>query len=383
MPTTHPLIDIHTHLYPPTYLSLLSSRTEIPYLFHPSPTPTDASSTLPTTSPHPRLIILPTDAPPTLPPAQHGRPIDPSYSSVAQKLAFMSTHNIRTSVLSLANPWLDFLPAAEAALWAMKVNDEFEAICADSGGRLFAFGCLPVSASADEVCNEIRRLKTLPHIRGVILGTSGLGRGLDDAALDPMWAALERSRTLVFLHPHYGLPNEVFGPGVQEYGHVLPLSLGFPMETTVAFTRMLLSGVFDRFSDLKVLLAHAGGAVPFLAGRVQSCVLHERHFRDAVGNMVRKRRDVWDVLRKNVWLDAVTYGEVATRAAVEAVGRERMLFGTDHPFFPPLDDGAEEWLSVRTNVEAVEGALAGDEETIGMVLGGNAVRLLGLVETVK
>lgn len=295
----------------------------------------------------------------------------------------MATHNIRTSVLSLANPWLDFLPAEEAAHWATKVNDEFEDICADSGGRLFAFGCLPVSASTDEVCKEIWRLKTLPHIRGVILGTSGLGRGLDDAALDRMWAALERSQTLVFLHPHYGLPNEVFGPRVQEYGHVLPLSLGFPMETTVAFTRMVLSGVFDRFLDLRVLLAHAGGALPFLAGRVQSCVRHERHFRNAEGKMIGERRDVWDVLRKNVWLDAVTYGEVATRAAVEAVGRERVLFGTDHPFFPPLDDGAEQWLSVRTNVEAVVGAFAGNEETIGMVLGGNAVGLLGLVETGK
>lgn len=296
----------------------------------------------------------------------------------------MNVHHITTSILSLANPWLDFLPPDESPAWATKINNEFQSLCAESEeGRLYAFGTLPISGSVEDVCAEIYRLKQLSHVKGVILGTSGRGLGLDDPLLDPVWAALEATRTLIFLHPHYGLPSSVFGPRAHEYGHVLPLALGFPMETTVAVTRMLLCGVFDRFARLKVLLAHAGGTFPFLAGRVQSCVEHERMFRDAEGNMTGGRRGVGEVLRENVWVDAVTYGSVGTMAAVEGVGRERVLFGTDHPFFPPLGSGEGEdgeWRSVRTNVEAVEGAFGDDGEGVRMVLGGNAMRLFGLGE---
>ena len=167
----------------------------------------------------------------------------------------------------------------------------------------------------------------------------------------------------------------MFGPRAAASGHVLPLALGFPLETTVAFVRMFVAGVFERFPRLRVLLAHAGGAVPFLAGRVESCVRHER-----VGAQGRGTRDVWDVLRRNVWLDGVVYSSVGLRAAVEAVGRERVLWGTDHPFFPPVGEGEGEgeWLSVRMNVEAVEGVFGGDREGAEGVLGGNAVRFLGL-----
>lgn len=289
----------------------------------------------------------------------------------------MATHRISTSVVSLANPWLDFLPEREALSAAKEINNELEEICRESRGKLYAFATVPVSASSNEAVAEIERLRTLPHIRGIILGTTGLGAGLDDPAIAPIWEILEQSQLLVFLHPHYGLPAEVFGPRALDYGHVLPLSLGFPMETTVAFVRMWLSGVFDRYQKLRVLIAHAGGTVPFLAGRVQSCVEHERHFRDKNGRQ-QERRGIWNVLKSNVWLDAVTYSELGVGTAVKAVGKERVLFGTDHPFFPPLDEGAEEWISVKTNVSSIEKAFGEDDQAIAAVLGGNAIDLLKL-----
>ena len=289
----------------------------------------------------------------------------------------MSTHNISVSVISLANPWLDFLPSDVALSVAQTVNDEFEEICRESKGKIYAFAALPLSAPPQDVVSEIRRLKTLHHIRGVILGTTGLGSGLDDPKLDLIWNELEASQFLVFLHPHYGLPIEVYGPRSWDSGLVLPLSLGFPMETTIAFVRMWISGVFDRYTRLKVLAAHGGGTVPFLAGRVESCVEHERRLRDESGKR-KERRSITDVLMSNVWLDAVTYSEIGTRASIEAVGVDRVLFGTDHPFFPPLDEGAMEWVSVRTNITAIERALSTDHPAIPAVLGGNAIDLLML-----
>lgn len=365
-PPPPPIVDIHTHIYPPSYLSLLRARKKVPYLLDlPAPAP-------------PRLIILPSDDDESLPPSCRGRPIGAEYSSIKEKLSFMSKHEISISVISLANPWLDFLPAQDALSAARQINDELNQICREeSQGKLYAFATLPVSAPPNEVVAEIERLQRLSHIRGVILGTTGLGSGLDDPALEPVWEKLETTKRLVFLHPHYGLPAEVFGPRAQSYGHVLPLSLGFPMETTVAFVRMWLSGVFDRYQRLSVLIAHAGGTVPFLAGRLQSCVEHERQFRDEEGKQF-ERRGIWNVLKHNVWLDAVTYSELGVRAAVGAVGVERVLFGTDHPFFPPLDAGNGEWVSVKTNFDAIEKALDADGRSLEGVLGGNAVRLFDL-----
>jgi hypothetical protein len=74
-------------------------------------------------------------------------------------------------------------------------------------------------------------ISKLSHIKGVILGTKGLGKGLDDPDLDPVWSQLENYKLMTFIHPHYGIGGDAYGE--QENGHVLPLALGFPFETTI------------------------------------------------------------------------------------------------------------------------------------------------------
>ncbi|GES59788.1 2-amino-3-carboxymuconate-6-semialdehyde decarboxylase [Aspergillus terreus] len=378
------IVDIHTHVYPPAYMEMLRGRKTVPYVHDPA----DKST--------PRLIILSSDDDPSIPLDQRGRPVDASYYDIDVKLAFMRRHGINCSVISLANPWLDFLAPDEAQTWAERINNDIEATCArvnqttdpdntrtlHNKETLFAFGALPLSApSPDIVVNEIKRLKTLPHLRGVIMGTSGLGAGLDDPRLDPIWGALEETESLLFLHPHYGLPDEAFGgaEAMNRYGHVLPLALGFPLETTIAVTRMLLAGVFDRFPRLKILLAHSGGTLPFLAGRIESCIHHERKFVANGGDVAGPQRSVWEVLKTNIYLDAVVYGTAGLNAAMTASGADRLLFGTDHPFFPPLDGKeGDEWPSVTTNYKAINDAFNTEDESVAAVLGGNAARILNL-----
>ncbi|PSK51924.1 2-amino-3-carboxymuconate-6-semialdehyde decarboxylase [Elsinoe australis] len=357
-----PVVDIHTHVYPPAYHRLLTTRSHVPYIFNDSTTSTD------------RLVILPAEDTAS---TSRGRPIGPEYYDITRKLQFMNDHAIDISVISLANPWLDWLPSSEALSTARLINDDVNATCASHPGRLFAFGTLPLSAPAEEIVAEVERLATMKFMRGVIIGTSGLGQGLDDPALDPVWEALQRTGQVVFLHPHYGLPTSLYGPRASEYGHVLPLALGFPLETTIAVTRMLLSGVWDRWTGLKVLIAHSGGTLPFLAGRIESCIEHDGHLKEE--GKVEGRRKVWDVLKKNIYLDAVIYADVGLKAAIEASGSDRLLFGTDHPFFPPLDEEDNgEWLSVKLNSEAVKSALGDDEAQQKAIMGGNAVDILRL-----
>ncbi|KAH6850389.1 hypothetical protein B0I37DRAFT_113250 [Chaetomium sp. MPI-CAGE-AT-0009] len=382
-----PVVDIHTHMYPEEYISILSSRDTIPLV-----------RTFPS-SPDPRLILLESEIPsleraladPSAP--LPGRPLTKHFTSLPAKLAFMSHHNITTSVLSLANPWLDFLPSDTAGATAAQINTSFETMCSSTNTTtpqtqkaLFFFGTLPLTAPPPTILASITHLTTLPHCRGIILGTSGLGSGLDDPALLPIFHALAAASLPVFLHPHYGLPTSVFGAhGPAQGSHVLPLALGFPMETTIAVARMYLAGVFDEVPGLRMVLAHAGGTLPFLAGRIESCVVHDAALV-AGEEGGKKRRTVWEVLREQVYLDAVIYSEVGLKAAVEAAGgADRLMFGTDHPFFPPVGEKAGEaeegeWESVRLNVEAVNKALGEGSEEVGMVMGGNAVRVLRLYE---
>lgn len=369
------IIDIHTHTYPPSYIDLLASRTEVPYIHRPS----DGSD--------PRLIILSSDDDPSKPVEKRGRPLDASYSSWDEKFKFMKTHDIPISVVSLANPWLDFLPSETALQTAQQINNDLNAACDsqnvkdDPSQRLYAFASLPLSASPEKIISEIRRLKSLSCVKGIILGTSGLGSGLDDPAMDPLWSTLEEEFTMIFLHPHYGLPDSAFGgPGtIAQSGHVLPLALGFPLETTIAVTRMYLAGVFDRFPKLKMLLAHSGGTLPFLAGRIQSCVEHEREFVSNGGDKQGPQRDIWDVLQTNMWLDAIIYSKAGLKAAIEAAGPDgidRLCFGTDHPFFPPISQvTGGKWSSVTSNLNVVEGSGVKDED-VKKILGGNAARIL-------
>lgn len=305
-----------------------------------------------------------------------GRPMGPEYHDIKQKIAFMDLHAIDVSVLSLANPWLDWLAKEEGVEVARGVNDDVEGMCKAYRGRLYHFGTLPLSADVGVIVGEVRRLRGLRFCRGVVMGTSGLGEGLDDSRLDGIWRAIEEAEMVVFLHPHYGLPGDVYGPRAGDYGHVLALAMGFPMETTIAVTRMLLSGVFDRFSKLNVLLAHSGGTLPFLAGRIESCIAHDAHMKKA--GALENRRDVWDVLKKNIYLDAVIYSDVGVKAAIDASGADRLMFGTDHPFFPPLEGEGQEWLSVTSNNNAVRAAMGSDVQGVKDIMGGNAVRILHL-----
>ncbi|PNP57814.1 hypothetical protein THARTR1_01972 [Trichoderma harzianum] len=371
------VVDIHTHMYPPSYIKILESRSAIPLV-----------RTFPQ-APDPRLILLEAevksleeatqDATAKLP----GRPLTSHFASLAQKVHFMDTHGIDISVISLANPWLDFLSASESGKMAESVNEEFSRMCSEHPGRLFFFATLPLTAPLETVLAAVSHVQGLKYCRGIILGTSGLGKGLDDPALLPIFEAVAAAHLTVFLHPHYGLPNEVWGPRASaEYGHVLPLALGFPMETTIAVTRMYLAGVFDKVRDLRMILAHSGGTLPFLAGRIESCVLHDGQLVRE-GKVGKGRRTVWEVLKEQIYLDAVIYSEVGLKAAIHASGADRLMFGTDHPFFPPLEtDEQGEWESVSLNAAAVTKAVAEGSGEAEAIMGGNAISILRLDQNI-
>ncbi|QRV75754.1 amidohydrolase family protein [Ceratobasidium sp. AG-Ba] len=349
-----------------------------------------------------------------------GRPVGGQYWDRAQKLAFMDKHSIDISVVSTANPWLDFLTPPEAPKLAQELNQDLEEYCASGPSlssrpstptspacsvpqikRLYGFGLLPLlpSVPTSQITEVINQIASLPHLRGVIMGTKGLGKGLDDPELEPVWAAIAEKGLVIFLHPHYGVPDELFGEA--ENGHVLPLALGFPFETAIAslFIYLLPLCTLDRHPTLRILLAHSGGALPILSSRLASCIAHDPLVASRLQHDARHYLGM-------LYYDAVAYGApelmMASAAAgrgsnyssenkgertegIEAwssIGSKRMMFGTDHPFFPPIPGVAEpdgKWASVTENLAAIQTVHGWSEADKEGVRGGNAVRIFGLV----
>jgi predicted TIM-barrel fold metal-dependent hydrolase len=296
-------IDAHNHIYLPRYIQMLRERDQVPRIA------CDGNIE--------RLIIL---AEEDIDGKGGGRPVDSSYWNIEEKLNYMDTYEIDAAVVSLANPWLDFLDAEDAIYWAQQLNEDLQKICEDYPNRLYGLGVLPFQ-DISACLTELNNIANFTWMRGAIISTRGAGNGLDDPSLDPVWKQAEDFDLPLFVHPHYGIGTEHFG----KFSYSLNFALGFPFETTVAGIRLVLSGALDRFPNLKLLLAHGGGSLPYLSGRLDSCV---QKYTDAAS---RLQCSTSEYLRR-FYYDALTYHAPAISCAVAFVGSNHLLFGTDNSF---------------------------------------------------
>ena len=221
-------------------------------------------------------------------------------------------------------------------------------------GRVSVLGAVPLQDPGLAVA-ELEELMASGEFAGVEITASVRGTYLGDPRFTPFWAAAETTGALVFVHPTtQGFGDPVFG---EYYLHNL---VGNPMETTLTAAHMVLAGVMERHPNLQVLLAHAGGAIVTLAGRL-------RHGHEAIAAAGGALSEPADVSIRRFLFDTVTHDPALLRSLVEAVGAERVLLGSDYPF-----DMAD-----RHPVETARRA-ALDEDDEAALLSGNAERLLAI-----
>jgi predicted TIM-barrel fold metal-dependent hydrolase len=164
------VIDVHTHVYLPRYMTYLRNRSSVPKVYG---------------NPE-RLVILPGEDTGS---TKSGRPIGPEYYDPHTKIQFMKDHKIDISILSLANPWLDFVEPEEAETIAQDLNSDLQAWCQDYP-QFYGFGSLP-TLSLEGSLREIERIaRSHSKLKGVIMGTDGLGKGLDDPQLEPLFSSI-------------------------------------------------------------------------------------------------------------------------------------------------------------------------------------------------
>lgn len=256
------------------------------------------------------------------------------------------------------SPWVNLLPLGLGTSEAVGVcrlqNEALAEVAAEHAGRISAIGAVPLQDPA-VAAGELERLMSLPGLHGVELAASVRGVYLGDDRFTPFWEAAQATEALVFVHPTTrGFDLPVF----DEY--YLWNTVGNPMETAITGSHLVMAGVLERFPDLRIVLAHGGGALLSVRGRLR----HAFGFQPQARSRLERAPD--ESLRR-LHFDTVTHDPDLLRELVAYVGARHVLLGSDHPF----DMGT---VGPVQEVRAL--GLAQDEASA--VLGGNALRLLGM-----
>ena len=277
------------------------------------------------------------------------------WSDLERILADQDAAGTDTVVLSPLVLLLAYGADPEEGLRRCRIQNEGLARLVHEGaGRVAALGAVPLQ-DPGLAATELRALMGDGVLRGAEVAASVNGRFLGDDAFEPFWAAAEETGAFIFIHPATrGFDAPVFGE------HYLWNAVGNPLETTVTAAHLVMTGTMERHPGLKLLLAHGGGAILALRGRLR----HAHSFQPQARSRLRESPE--ESLRRFHY-DTVVHDAGLLRQLVEAVGADRVLCGSDHPF----DMGD---LRPADSVRAA-GLPAAEQAA---VLGGNAARLLAL-----
>jgi aminocarboxymuconate-semialdehyde decarboxylase len=258
------------------------------------------------------------------------------------------------------SPWVSLLPyelELPAAVRACRVqNDALAAICAAHPDQVGALGIVPLQ-DPGLAARELEGMMAEPGLGGVEVAASVAGAWLGDDRFLAFWEAAEGTGAVVLVHP----TTRGFDlPALER--HYLWNTVGNPLETAVAGADLVMAGVLERFPRLRLVLAHGGGALLAVRGRLGKAAAFQPQAR------ARLHATPDDSLRR-LYYDTITHDADLLRALVDYAGADHVLLGSDRPFDMGTDDPVGE---VR--------ALGLDPAAEAAVLGGNAATLLGLAE---
>jgi predicted TIM-barrel fold metal-dependent hydrolase len=250
------------------------------------------------------------------------------------RLREMDEAGIDIQVLSHGAPGTQKLDPETSKRMARQTNDRLASFVAANPSRFSALALLPTPNPSAAV-DELERAVTKLGFRGAMVhGLTG-GKFLDEKQFWPIFAKAEELDVPIYLHPSFPHPG-VIDAYYRDYAGAFPEligpALGFTVEAATQAIRLVISGVFERHPNLKVILGHLGEGIPFLLWRIDE-------------SLARSRADLSfkKVFRRNFYLTTSgNFSDTALTASIAEMGVDHILFSVDWPFIS--NKVATEWL---------------------------------------
>lgn len=323
-------VDIHAHFYPQAFLNLIEEEGGP----HGATCTHDAEG---------RLTI---DVG-----AIKAGPVGSKFIDLEQRIAAMDEQGVDIHALSLTMPMVYWAGRDFSRRLSESFNDCLAAAHESYPDRLVGLAILPMH-EPDLAVKEVERASKLPGMRGFYMSTRILDRDLSHESFFPVYERIEALGLPIFLHP-------VTVPDAKRLSTFYLINLlGNPFESAIAAAHLIFGGVLDRFPRLDICLPHAGGAFPYLVGR-----LHRGWEIGRAGEDIEQ--GPMDYLRRFHY-DTVGHSADALDYLIKIVGPDRVMLGSDYCFGMGYDRPVE----VITNQPGLS------EEDKALILGGNAKRLL-------
>jgi aminocarboxymuconate-semialdehyde decarboxylase len=287
-------IDFHNHFYPPEYLKRLEQWGS-GYEFS-----RDASGLLVVKKNGARFLS-----------------ITPQHVSPEQRISDMDRIGIDIQVLTLSNPNVYFSSRKRNLTLARLANDFFADLCQRNPHRFIGFASVPLGDPEDAI-EELHRSVEELGLRGVALGSNINGIHLHSRTFWPFYEEIERLNLPIFVHPMVPAYTE---PMVEF--SLVPL-VGFLMDTTLSVAKMVFSGLFEKHPNLRLILPHLGGVLPFLFERMDNGY---RAYRECQGQITRLPSEYM----KRFYYDTVSFHRPALMCVYDTVGADHMVLGSDYP----------------------------------------------------
>lgn len=276
-------------------------------------------------------------------------------TDVSKRLEDMDRTGIDVEVVSLSTPNVFFTDARHQPEVARMINDSYADLIARHPKRFKGFASIPMDAP-DAALAELHRVIDDLKLNGVVLLSNIGGRPLTSPQYRPFFEEANRLGLCIFLHPMLPSNSESF----QEY--VLGPIIGFPFDTTLAVARMCYDGMFEDFKDIRWIIGHLGGAVPYLMERM------DNGFRD-FADCRQKIDKLPSVYLKQLYYDTVSFSEHSLTMVKNMVGADHMVMGSDYPHLLGSIDRAV------TSIASLE--ISGLDKQ--KIFSGNALRILNNV----
>lgn len=247
-------------------------------------------------------------------------------------------------------------PADAAAESARIQNDNLAQAASEIPDRFVPLGATVPLQDVDRAIAEMDRAVDELGFKGLQIGGTVDGHNLDEPRFRPFWEAVEAKGIPVILHPN-GYPESS-----RFSDYFLVNCIGNPLETMVAVTRMIFSGLFEEHPGIKLVLLHGGGYLPFYSSRADHTWKVRPEARRAIPDHPPSH------YMKMLYYDTMVFQPLYLRHLIDVVGVDHVMLGTDFPF----DMSETDPLGLIGEVEALQDE---DREAIS---GGNAARLYGL-----